>query len=149
MPDSSPTPVVVVGIDGSPSAQAALAWADSYATSTNATLRLVTSWAWPRMYGLLMVVDGLDLEGRAREVLAEAAASATIAPERIETMAVEGAAGEVLLDASKDADLLVVGSEGERGLDRVALGSVSRQCIDHATVPVVVVRRPGSSKPAR
>jgi nucleotide-binding universal stress UspA family protein len=57
----------------------------------------------------------------------------------VERRVVEGAPAAVLVEESRDADLLVVGSRG------LVLGSVSQQCAHHAECPVVIVR----SKPAR
>ena len=50
-----------------------------------------------------------------------------------------GSASRLLLEASKDADLLVLGTRGLGGFGRLLLGSTSHQCATHARVPVVVV----------
>jgi len=55
----------------------------------------------------------------------------------VHQIVVEGNAGRVLLDASKDADLLVVGSRGHGGFADALIGSVSVRCLQHATCPVV------------
>jgi nucleotide-binding universal stress UspA family protein len=51
-----------------------------------------------------------------------------------------GAAAGVLLDAARDADLLVVGSRGLGGFRGLLLGSVSSKMAAHAPCPVVIVR---------
>ena len=56
--------------------------------------------------------------------------------------AIEGHPAEVLVEASKDADLLVVGSRGHGGFIGMLLGSVSQHVLAHARCPVVVVRDP-------
>ena len=52
----------------------------------------------------------------------------------------EGDPRGVLLEAARDADLLVVGSRGRRRIGEVLLGSVSLSCLHHASVPVTIVR---------
>jgi len=54
----------------------------------------------------------------------------------------EGDPAEELIKASRDADLLVVGSRGSGGFAKLLVGSVSSQVTHHAACPVVIV--PGS-----
>jgi len=54
----------------------------------------------------------------------------------------EGDPAEELVKASRDADLLVVGSRGSGGFARLLMGSVSSQVTHHAACPVVII--PGS-----
>lgn len=60
-------------------------------------------------------------------------------PVRAETM--RGDAAQVLVDASRDADMLVVGNRGHGRFASAFLGSVSNRCAHHAKCPVVVVHR--------
>jgi nucleotide-binding universal stress UspA family protein len=134
---------IVVGVDGSPSAAAALRWAARQARLTDARLSVVTSWRHPRPYGY----DLPDLEGWRpdeaaaqvqRDMLADVAAE--LASVDVRTELVEGDPAVSLLNAVKDAALLVVGSRGHRELAGMLLGSVSEYCATHAECPVVVVR---------
>jgi nucleotide-binding universal stress UspA family protein len=59
----------------------------------------------------------------------------------IERRVAEGAPAAVLVDESRRADLLVVGSRGHGGFTGLLLGSVSQQCAHHASCPVVIVHR--------
>ncbi len=58
----------------------------------------------------------------------------------LETIAAEGQPANVLLKISEGADLLVVGSRGLGGFRELLLGSVSQQCAQHASCPVVIIR---------
>jgi nucleotide-binding universal stress UspA family protein len=71
------------------------------------------------------------------------------APVKVSSTVREGNAAQVLLEASHDADLLVVGSRGHGGFTEALLGSVSQACAHHARCPVVIVREPdGAHSPA-
>lgn len=131
--------VVVVGIDGSTGSESALRWAESYAGTIDGTIRIVVGWEWPVAYGYPMSFEGLAPDLDARCVAEKAAAGLHLPPERIEIRTCEGLAGDVLVNASKDADILVVGSHGHRGITTGLLGSVGTHCLHAAWVPVVVV----------
>ena len=138
---------IVVGIDDSPGAAAALRWAVDEARLREATLRVVHAWDWPYEGHLGTLADEI-LE---RKTFAEAAAKvlATMVQEvlgdqsadiALEEHVAEGSAAHVLLEAAAEADLLVVGSRGRGGFQGLLLGSVSQQCAHHARSPVVIVR---------
>jgi nucleotide-binding universal stress UspA family protein len=135
---------IVVGIDGSDTAQRALAWAVDEAKRRNAVLVVVHAWHVPYVGGYPVTASAYDpalIEEAARSVLADALAaedtSELAAPP--EPILVCGGAATTILDAAKGADLLVVGSRGLGGFGALLLGSVSHQVVHHASCPVVVV----------
>jgi len=75
----------------------------------------------------------------AREAAAKAAAGLGETAPSTRVLAVVGQPAEVLIDASQDADLLVLGSRGTGGFTRLAMGSVSSQVSQHAHCPVVIL----------
>jgi nucleotide-binding universal stress UspA family protein len=141
--------VIVVGVDQSEGAKAALVFAHEEARLRHATLRAVHAW----QFGY---IGYTGLEGRVPAVgsdiheLRNAATAALDATVRealpdlgdveIEQRVVEGTPGGVLVDESFNADLLVVGSRGHGGFAQLLLGSVSQQCAHHGACPVVIVR---------
>jgi nucleotide-binding universal stress UspA family protein len=133
---------IVVGVDGSPSSKAALAWAIGQAKLTGAMVEAVIAWDYPATYGYAGVVVDVDWEGLAAQVLGDAVSEVApdAAPVAIRQRVSEGNAAQVLLDASAGADLLVVGSRGHGGFVEALLGSVSQHMVHHAACPVVVIR---------
>lgn len=138
---------IVVGIDGSDSASLAVRWAAREAQLRDAALLLISAWSIPvDGFGFAGVAFSDDIfksfRATAEGSLADAADQARAISKRIDvtTKAVEGQAAAVLLDAARDAELLVVGCRGLGGFRGLLLGSVSQQCVDHAPCPVVVVR---------
>ena len=134
-------PIVVVGVAGSDASRLAVRWADHYAAETGGTLRLVTVWEHPPEYtGTAAVRYAFDLSKAAGDVTENARQDVTAPAERLQVRVIEGSPRLALTGAAADADLLVVGSKGHSGVETLLLGSVSAYCVDHSTVPVVVVR---------
>lgn len=135
---------IVVGVDGSEGASAALEFAAREAALRGARLRIVGAWEIPPAV-LASVVAGREFyEGfkeNAVAIVREAVARvAELQPSvECEARVVEGQAGNVLLDEAHGAELLVVGNRGHGGFRGLLLGSVSRQVVQHARSPVVVV----------
>lgn len=142
---------ITVGIDGSPGSLAALRWAIEDARRRGSTIRAVNAWQLPYHQGYLghLALEGLHepLADAAHQTLSAALADASMNTEGINITPVvaEGPPARVLINAATDADLLVVGSRGHGGFRGLMLGSVSQQCAQGATCPVVIV--PGHSPP--
>jgi nucleotide-binding universal stress UspA family protein len=141
---------IVVGVDGSGSSMAALAWAVQQARLTGAVVEAVTAWEFPSAYGYAVPVLDVDFEELAtrtvRDAIAEVMAGADAGSIRYKV--VEGNAAKVLIDESAGADLLVVGSRGHGGFVEALLGSTGQHAVHHATCPVVVIRESGPVSPA-
>ncbi|TDO66462.1 nucleotide-binding universal stress UspA family protein [Kribbella sp. VKM Ac-2571] len=137
---------VVVGVDGSVSAQGALAWAAAEAMSRRCPLRIVHAFSWPMIGNPLdMTFAGdmnLGLQSAAEGILTEAEAHAReLAPDiKVTANLFVGLAAPTLLNAAQNADLVVVGSRGVGGFRGLLVGSVSATMATHAPCPVVVVR---------
>ncbi len=142
MADVTASPVVV-GVDGSTSSLEAVEWAGNYAATTGTPVKLVAAWDWPNSYGWpVPVPDSYSPSADADRVLA--AASARLLEHHpslsVTTVTVQGHPAHVLVDASKEAALLVVGCRGHSQLAGIFIGSVSEHCAARAHCPVVVVR---------
>lgn len=134
---------IVVGVDGSVPSKAALAWAVRQARLTGASVEAVIAWETPASYGYPMpAAPAVSYEELAADVARTAIAGLSGRGDavNITPKVIEGNAAQVLLDVSKGADLLVVGSRGHGGFVEALLGSVGQHCVHHATCPVVVIR---------
>jgi nucleotide-binding universal stress UspA family protein len=149
----SVTPRIVVGIDGSSGADAALAWAIEEARLCDAKIDVIHAWQEPPAVTPAAEATAHDLAalmGHAAERSLEAAIRRAV-PEgfaghsvHMRTWVAHGPAGPVLVEAAKDADLLVVGTRGLGAVGRLVLGSISHYCLHHADCPVVVIPQPVS-----
>lgn len=140
---------IVVGVDGSASSKSALRWAARQAELTGAAVDAVISWNFPANHTWAMGFTNAHevFTDDAEKTLSDSVAEA-LGPEpavEVRTHVRQGQAAGVLLDAAKDATMLVVGSRGRGGFAGLLLGSVSTACVHHATCPVVVVREDGPS----
>jgi nucleotide-binding universal stress UspA family protein len=139
--------LIVVGIDGSPSATAALRWAVKQAQLSGGTVDAVIAWEPPAAflgYGWSagMMSEPAGFQEAAAKTLARAVAEG-VPPDSgvpVEQKVIEGYGPRVLVEVSREADLLVVGSRGHGAFADVLLGSVSQHCSHHASCPVVIMR---------
>lgn len=141
-------PGIVVGVDGSEQSQRALEWAAREAALRQAPLTVLTvhqvvQSAWTG--NPVVSPEDRPEEAKARQA-AEEATNEVIGklgdarPASVTVRAVSGLPARELVDASQDADLLVVGSRGGGGFRGLLAGSVSMQVVNHAECPVVVIR---------
>jgi len=145
--------VIVFGVDDSEEAKAALRFAVDEAKLRQATLRAIHTWHFNSYLGAAAIegsYTGFSGELEERQRAAEAALDAMLREVEAETGAmqlerrvVEGSPAAALVEESRGADLLVVGSRGLGGFAGLLLGSVSQQCAHHAACPVVIVRGDG------
>ena len=137
---------IVVGVDGSENAAAALAWAVEEGRRRGATVEAVHAWHEPVVGGTAagLVPVPLDtdaFEQGSRQQLDEAVDAVVDDGTglELERLLVHYSPARVLLDRAAGADLLVVGRRGHGGFMGLLLGSVSQQIVWHAPCPVVVV----------
>ena len=142
--------VVLVGVDGSEAADHALAWAADEAARRGWSLHLVTAYTVPVTAGIAgeittPLTDDDAVRTVAEETCAAAAASVSARPGAppVRTSVVYGDAAGVLVEASADARLAVVGKRGRGGFASRLLGGVSTALPAHASCPTVVVPSPG------
>jgi nucleotide-binding universal stress UspA family protein len=142
-------PRIVVGVDSSGDSSAALAWAVEQARRCGAVLEVVTAWELPTALGApIPLPTGFEpaalAHAAAEEEVHEAVEGASDVP--VVVTVVEGHPRAVLLEAAKNAMLLVVGRRGRSSWPGLMLGSVSEVCARQAPCPVVIVNHPDASR---
>jgi nucleotide-binding universal stress UspA family protein len=140
---------LVVGVDGSEAALAALDWAVREAVDRDRRLRIIHAFIWPlfnhvSLGPLPSGPPSSGLRAAAQRIINEAVRrAATMAPGLVvEAMIHSGAAGPVLLAEAENAHLMVVGSRGFGGFTGLLLGSVSSQLAAHSPCSVIITRSP-------
>jgi nucleotide-binding universal stress UspA family protein len=141
MTTTASTNRIVVGVDGSDQSRMALKWATAMSEATDAVVEVLSAWHFPTTYGWSYVAGDWNPEQDAKRYLEQVVDEVfpESRPPQLNLVVREGLAAKVLLDASKGAILLVVGSRGHGGFVGLLLGSVSAGCAEHATCPVLVV----------
>lgn len=141
--------LIVAGYDGSPDARVAVVYAMEDAARRGGRVLVVRAFPrpeyWAEAYGLSVQVELPDitarLEARARDAVGEIVAeNPGLAGVPVEVRAVCGGPARALVEASTDADGLVVGHRGLGGVTSALMGSVGLHCVLHAACPVTVTR---------
>jgi nucleotide-binding universal stress UspA family protein len=145
--EASPGGPVVVGVDGSDPSRRALHFAFTEAALRETTLTAVHAWAIPDHPGLtsMRASGGADwsfLAQQAADVLEEALAAvrADFPDVEVTEHLVDDQPVPALLEASRHAQLLVLGSHGRGAFSGLVLGSVSHSAVRGADCPVAVIR---------
>jgi nucleotide-binding universal stress UspA family protein len=136
---------IVVGVDGSACSEAALRWAMAQARLVDARVEALGTWQYPAVFGL--AYGSVQGEGEVLVSITQQVLDKTVAEVvgqggphvEVVTRVVQGHPAEVLVEAARGAELLVVGSHGHSTVAGRLLGSVSQHCVQHAPCPVVVV----------
>jgi nucleotide-binding universal stress UspA family protein len=137
---------IIVGVDGSGHSQRALEWAMKEAAIRHTPLTVLTVHEAMRGYYTSVAVfpDDPDRTAQAQKA-AQAETDQVLAgldgprPESVTVKAVHGFPVEELVKASRDADMIVLGSRGAGGFTRLLLGSTAGQVVQHAHCPVLIV----------
>lgn len=139
------TATVVVGVDGSEGSVRAIRYAAEVAGRRGLTLDAVCCWHVPSF----APVSGESVwtpssEGMAEEAVTTLAhaitrAELSLPAEQVRQVVIDAAPSNGLMAYAEIAQLLVVGSRGLGGFDRLVLGSTSDQILRHAPGPVTVV----------
>jgi nucleotide-binding universal stress UspA family protein len=142
-------PRIVVGVDFSSGARAALLFALHDAARRGVAVEAVTAYRppdyWMDFYAVATYQPDqvrTAARDRARAFVAEVIPEGPHPAPPVHVHAAMGAPADVLILESHDAELLVVGSRGHGGFASMLLGSVSMHCAQHASCPVTVVHSP-------
>lgn len=139
-------PGIIVGVDGSDHSQRALEWAMKEAAMRHAPLTVLT--VHPAIVGYFggVVTSAGDLElTEQTQAAVKVEADRALAgldgphPESVTVKAVHGFPVEELVNVSKGADIVVLGSRGVGGFSRMLMGSTAGQVVQHAHCPVLIV----------
>jgi nucleotide-binding universal stress UspA family protein len=140
---------VAVGVDGSPGSDVALAVGFEEAARRGCGVAAVAAYSAPASaHGLDLAPVVYDRDKLEADVTDQVNRGLAAWRDKypdvpVETDVVFGQAAEVLVNASRQSQLVVVGGRGRGGFDRLPIGSVVRQLLHHADCPVLIAR-PGT-----
>jgi nucleotide-binding universal stress UspA family protein len=133
---------IVVGIDGSPHATAALRWSLAQAQNHDGEILALLAWQLPFL-SVPGAFDRAELEQVYKNFLVKMVSEvAPTPPVPLHTIVAEGDPIQSLITASQNADMLVLGTRGRSAFAGLMLGSVSQACAASAPCPVVLVKHP-------
>jgi nucleotide-binding universal stress UspA family protein len=127
---------IVVGVDGTPSSIAALRWAVAAASTSGAKVTALMGWLPHVAYGY---PDLHLIRESEQHMLTDAVADLDCGHVQVEGVFAAGQPSGLLVEASKRADLVVLGARRHHGIVALAFGSISAHVLDHACCPVVIV----------
>jgi nucleotide-binding universal stress UspA family protein len=134
----------VVGLDGSDESALALRWAVAVAQLAGAPVRAVGAWMYPKLSvvpGTAPLVSPAEMDERTAEDLRDLVTNVLgNVPPSVSLQALRGPAAGALLQTVTPDSVLVLGTRGRGGFRGLMLGSVSRESIEYAPCPVVIVR---------
>ncbi len=136
---------IVVGVDGSEGSVEALRMAARLAPALDTSIHAISCWHFPPIYEGYVPPDFEAFEASTKKEL-EAALDQAFGENRPADLSAEllrGPAPELLVEAGKEAVMLVVGRRGHGGFLGMHLGSVSSACVSHAACPVLVLHEDG------
>ena len=140
-------PGIIVGVDGSERSSRALDWAIREAGLRGAALTVLAvhqvagnHWTGsPEVYpGDQPITEAMRkaVEETVQKAVSQAGDPG---PASVTVRAVSGIPAQELVNASSDADLVVVGARGGGGFSQLLLGSVTNKVVSHAAAPGVVI----------
>lgn len=138
--------LIVVGVDASEPARQALAWALREGALRGDPVAVIGAWSFLDQSALTDREFDPSFDQAAADIALAAivegvqGADADLAGVEVRLDAACELPAHAILEAAKDADLVVVGARGLGGVKELLLGSVSQHVVHHSTVPVVVVR---------
>jgi nucleotide-binding universal stress UspA family protein len=137
---------IVVGVDGSAHGDAALRWALQEAEAHNGEVIAIFAWQVPFL-SIPRVFDREELEQASKDFLINRVSGIAPSPKvPLTPLVAEGDPAEALVTASREADLLVVGTHGRSPFMGALLGAVSLRCAASAYCPVTLVKLPGEGE---
>jgi nucleotide-binding universal stress UspA family protein len=138
---------ILVGVDDSPSSIAALRKATELGAALGVPVQAVTVWHSPVTFDGSFATEIWSPEREAEEILEASVGTAFPdgPPELFSAAIIPGPTAAALIDKSRDAEMLVLGSRGRGGFRGLLLGSVSAACAQHAHCPVLIMHGATSS----
>jgi nucleotide-binding universal stress UspA family protein len=133
----------VVGLDGSDQSRMALRWAAAAADAAGFGVRAVQSWSHPDLAIFPVTPDPVsakEMDLQTQQAITAAVSETLGSSAAVTASVLRGPAAGAILQTVTPDSVLVLGSRGRGGFAGLLVGSVSQECVEYASCPVVVVR---------